>query len=57
MAQIYDKTMGLFANSALVAPKDICEQLLLGGDDWAEDRPQDDDITLVVLKARWECDF
>ena len=48
----YDKTMGLFANSALVAPKDICEQLLLGGDDWAEDRPQDDDITLVVLKAR-----
>ena len=30
----------------------ICEALLRGGEEWAEGRPQDDDITLVVLKAK-----
>ena len=33
-------------------PEAICEALLQGGEDWAEGRPQDDDITLVVLKAK-----
>ena len=32
--------------------EEICEALLQGGAAWAEGRPQDDDITLVVLKAK-----
>ena len=30
----------------------ICERMLQGGEEWAQGRPQDDDITLVVLKAK-----
>ena len=48
----YDRTTALFAQSASGTPEEICETLLKGGEDWAEGRPQDDDITLVVLKAK-----
>ena len=48
----YDRTKALFAEAASGTPEEICETLLRGGEDWAEGRPQDDDITLVVLKAK-----
>ena len=48
----YDRTTAMFAESASGTPEEICEALLQGGEDWAEGRPQDDDITLVVLKAK-----
>lgn len=48
----YDRTKALFAEAASRTPEEICEALLKGGEDWAEGRPQDDDITLVVLKAK-----
>ena len=48
----YDRTKALFAEAALGTPEAICEALLQGGEDWAEGRPQDDDIKLVVLKAK-----
>lgn len=48
----YDRTKALFGKAATGTPEEICEALLQGGEEWAEGRPQDDDITLVVLKAR-----
>jgi len=48
----YDRTKALFAVAASGPPEAICDALLKGGEDWAEGRPQDDDITLVVLKAK-----
>ncbi len=48
----YDRTKELFAEAASGTPEEICETLLKACEDWAEGRPQDDDITLVVLKAK-----
>jgi len=48
----YDRTKALFAKVAGGTPEEICEALFRGGDEWAEGRTQDDDITLVVLKAK-----
>ena len=48
----YDRTKALFAEAASGTPEAICEALLQGSKEWAEGRPQDDDITLVVLKAK-----
>jgi serine phosphatase RsbU (regulator of sigma subunit) len=34
------------------APETIIQRLTAGGEEWAAGRPQDDDITLVVLKVK-----
>ena len=38
----------LFVDVASGSPEEIIERMLQGGEEWAEGRPQDDDITLVV---------
>lgn len=48
----YPRTAALFAEAADKTPTEICAHLAQGGDQWANGRPQDDDITFVVLKAR-----
>ena len=48
----YDRTRSVFMDVASQSPGQIVEALLKGGEDWAEGRPQDDDITLVVLKVK-----
>ena len=42
----------MFAKVATQAPDVITQRLTAGGEEWAEGRPQDDDITLLVLKVR-----
>ena len=42
----------MFAEVAIDTPDAIIQRLTQGGEDWAEGRPQDDDITLVVLKVK-----
>ena len=34
------------------SPREIIEQLVKAGEAWAHGRPQDDDITLMVLKVK-----
>jgi len=48
----YPKTAALFAEVADRTPTEICAHLAQGGDEWANGRPQDDDITFVVFKAK-----
>ena len=48
----YDRTTALFAGAAKGTPEEIVERLLQDGEEWAEGRPQDDDITLGVLEAK-----
>ncbi len=48
----YPRVFARFAEVATEAPETIIQHLLQGGADWAEGRPQDDDITLVVLKIK-----
>jgi serine phosphatase RsbU (regulator of sigma subunit) len=47
----YPRTAALFAEAADKTPTEICAQLAKGGDKWANGRPQDDDVTFVVLKV------
>jgi serine phosphatase RsbU (regulator of sigma subunit) len=48
----YDRTRELFGRVASGTPEEIVAAMLQGGNEWAEGRPMDDDITLVVLKAK-----
>jgi serine phosphatase RsbU (regulator of sigma subunit) len=48
----YPAVEALFAEVATDTPEAIIERLTAGGEAWAEGRPQDDDITLVVLKVK-----
>jgi serine phosphatase RsbU (regulator of sigma subunit) len=48
----YPKTQELFAEVAEQSPDEICQHLARGGDEWARGRPQDDDVTFVVLKVK-----
>ena len=48
----YQRVEALFAEVATEVPDDIIQRLTQGGEDWADGRPQDDDITLVVLKVK-----
>ena len=41
----------LFAEVAEQSPSAICEHLALGGEQWADGRPRDDDVTFVVIKV------
>lgn len=47
-----DHTRALPAESAEGTPEAIVERLLQAGEEWSEGRPLDDDIALVVLKAK-----
>jgi sigma-B regulation protein RsbU (phosphoserine phosphatase) len=48
----YDRTKDVFCAIAGAAPQAIIEGLLKASDEWANGRPLDDDLTLVVLKRR-----
>jgi sigma-B regulation protein RsbU (phosphoserine phosphatase) len=48
----YPAVEALFADVATETPDTIIQRLTAGGEDWANGRPQDDDITLVVLKVK-----
>ena len=48
----YPRTEALFAEVAEESPGEIIQRLTQGGEAWADGRPQDDDITLVVLKVK-----
>src|SRR5262249_31657701 len=48
----YAETKRAFAQAAGQSPQEIIDHFLRVGDKWAGGRPQDDDVTLVVLKVR-----
>jgi hypothetical protein len=48
----YPRTQELFLEAAERTPEEICQHLAQGGDEWADGRPQDDDVTFVVLKVK-----
>ncbi len=48
----YPRTQALFLEVAERTPEEICQHLVRGGEEWASGRPQDDDITFVILKIR-----
>jgi serine phosphatase RsbU (regulator of sigma subunit) len=48
----YDSAKALLTASATAHPRQIIEQLVQLGDEWGNGRPQDDDVTFVVMKKR-----
>ena len=48
----YPRVEALFGEVVTEPPETIIQRLTQGGEDWADGRPQDDDITLVVLKVK-----
>ena len=48
----YPRVEALFGEMATDGPDAIIQRLVQGGEQWADGRPQDDDITLVVLKVK-----
>ena len=48
----FERVQQLFRQIADQAPEAICQYLAQKGEEWAADRPQDDDITFVVFKVR-----
>lgn len=48
----YPKIQELFAEVVEKSPDEICQHLARGGDEWARGRPQDDDVTFVVMKVK-----
>ena len=48
----YPKTQELFAAAAEKTPEEICADLLKGGDEWAAGRPQEDDVTFIVIEVK-----
>jgi len=48
----YSRTMESLAEAAALAPREIIERLVSAGENWASGRPQDDDVTFVVLKMK-----
>ncbi len=49
----YTRVQEVFKEVAEKPPTQIVPHLLAAGDEWRNGRPQDDDITLVVLKNKW----
>ena len=47
----YARVREIFRAAATGAPAEIIERLVAAGEEWAGSRPQDDDVTFVVLKA------
>lgn len=50
----YERTKAAFVRLAHAAPHAIAAGLLKASEEWAEGRPLDDDLTLVVLKRKAE---
>ncbi|MGE0129813.1 MAG: SpoIIE family protein phosphatase [Blastocatellales bacterium] len=48
----YSRTTGVLAEAATRSPREIIEHLVSAGENWANGRPQDDDVTFVVLKVK-----
>jgi len=48
----YEALKDALATVAHRTPPEIIEHFLRVGDEWSNGRPQDDDITFVVLKVR-----
>jgi serine phosphatase RsbU (regulator of sigma subunit) len=48
----YAATKAALAVSARQGPQEIIEHFVRVGDEWSNGRPQDDDVTFVVLKVR-----
>ncbi len=48
----YPKTKELFAEIADKSPKAIIRHIIEGSTSWADGKPQEDDVTLVVIKAK-----
>jgi serine phosphatase RsbU (regulator of sigma subunit) len=47
-----DRAKSLFERVGQEAPEQIIEHLVMAGKDRANGRPQNDDVTLVVLKVK-----
>ena len=47
----YDKAKMMLAEVAHESPQAIINRFVQVGEDWADGRPQDDDVTFVVLKV------
>jgi serine phosphatase RsbU (regulator of sigma subunit) len=48
----YPRSAELFQQLVHEPPMVICEEMARGGDTWADGKPQDDDVSFVVLKVR-----
>jgi serine phosphatase RsbU (regulator of sigma subunit) len=48
----YSRTMDALVETAGRSPREIIECLAGAGENWANGRPQDDDVTFVVLKVK-----
>lgn len=48
----YPKTKELFTEIADKSPKAIIRHIIEGSTSWADGKPQEDDVTLVVIKAK-----
>jgi phosphoserine phosphatase len=48
----YESAKGFLLETALLPPQEIIEIFLKVADEWAGGRPQDDDVTFVVLKLK-----
>ena len=48
----YERAQGLLAEVARATPEEIIERFVREGEAWAGGRPQDDDVTFVVLKVK-----
>ncbi len=48
----YESAKSVLLELSTLTPQEIIEVLVKIGDRWADGRPQDDDVTFVVLKAR-----
>jgi serine phosphatase RsbU (regulator of sigma subunit) len=51
----YEKAREVLAEVAGRSPQEIIDRFVEVGEEWAGSRPQDDDVTFVVLKARDGC--
>ena len=47
-----EQVKSLFAEHAAKSPDEIIESLIQAGQEWADGRNQEDDITFVVIKAK-----
>jgi serine phosphatase RsbU (regulator of sigma subunit) len=48
----YESAKDLLSEVSTLTPREIIDIFIKIGDNWANGRPQDDDVTFVVLKAR-----
>ncbi len=48
----YSRTRQVLAEAAARSSREIIENLVRAGERWADGRPQDDDMTFVVLKMK-----